>query len=101
MSEREQQEHLGQLLVEERQLSRTQACLESKIYRIYETIKETVSLKDGLFLACVANFPGYHQKFTEVGGGDLPRFMKEYEETLLRLSELRNQIKAIDGPERS
>ncbi|MDE0126435.1 MAG: hypothetical protein OXN97_17845 [Bryobacterales bacterium] len=92
MSEQEQDRHLGELLVEQRRLRRSLACLKSKIERISEKLKAAVESNH-------VNFKHRHNDFLKVGGGDLSRYMKEYKDGLERKGTLDRQIREIDGYE--
>ena len=96
MSEREQQEHLGQLLVEERQLAKTLACLESKLQRIHEALGGVVKLRDALPFARAKKLPELEQAALDAGAADLGRHLDAYGETSRKLTELRRQIESID-----
>lgn len=97
MSEAEQQEHLGRLLVEARKLRKTKACLESKIFGICRPLKQTLGLDDSHYGIDVTTFPAKRKEFMDAGGGDLTRYLKDYEDTIQRITELERQINAIDG----
>ena len=96
MSESEQREHLGQLLVEERQLARTMACLESKLQRIHEALGVVVSARDAHPMVRTAKLPEPLQGASDAGAADLARHLDEYGTTARRLIELRRQIHSID-----
>ena len=83
--------------MEERQLKKTLACLESKIFRIRRLLEQITGSKESLLPSLVKDFPKQRQRFLEEGGSDLSRYMEEYEETLHRLYNTRQEITAIDS----
>ena len=97
MSEAEQEEHLGRLLVKVRKLRKTRACLESKILDICRPLKQTLGLDDSRYGIDPENFAAKRKEFEDAGGADLARRLEEYEDTIQLITELDRQIKAIDG----
>lgn len=84
--------HLGELLVEQRRLRRTLACLKSKIERIHEALDNAVKSKD-------LDFHSGRNNFLKLGGVGLSRYTNERSDSLTRMETLNRQIIEIDGHE--
>ena len=83
---------MGDLLVEQRRLRRTLACLKSKIERINEALDNAVKSKD-------LDFHSRRDNFMQLGGDDLSRYMNARADALKRMETLNRQIIEIDGHE--
>lgn len=93
MSEKEQDDHYGKLLVTERKLEKKLACLRSKCRTLRTVLESVISSLEGH----VNDFEQVRTHYAEVSNIDIAGLIDAVEETAGELYAVQKDIRAIEG----
>lgn len=93
MSEKEQDDHYGKLLVEERKLEKKLACLRSKNRKTRAVLDSVLRSLEGH----VNDFEQVRTRYAEVSDVDIAGLIDSVEETVQELYAVQKDIRAIEG----
>ena len=94
MSPKEQDEHLANLLLDQRRTKRTLACLVSKARQTHQALNIVL---EGLQDYKNRNVSGFKETYASVADTDIGQLISEIEKEKWKADTIRKEIEDIDG----
>ena len=95
MTEREQDDHLARLLLDERRVRKELSCLASRSRQIHDAL---VPVLHALSQPYGLDFTEVRRLYSGAAGQDVGALLKDIEQAVKRLSVLQAEIKSIEDP---